>query len=155
MKTAIVTGSYDPITTGHFDLIKRASELFPRVIVAVLDNTEKRFLFNTEKRFLSVKACFSHNANITVRLWNGLLADLVLQTENPVIVRGARNTLDFEYERILFEINRELADAESIILPAKKEYEFISSTFVRELIKYKRPLTGYVPDKAIEILNKE
>lgn len=155
MKTAIVTGSFDPITIGHYDLIRRASELFPRVIVAVLDNTEKRFLFSSQKRFLSVKSCFADNPNITVRLWNGLLADLVLQTENAVIIRGARNSSDFEYERTLFEINRSLAGAESIILPAKKEYEYISSTFVRELIKYKRPLTGYVPENAIDILKGE
>lgn len=155
MKTAIVTGSFDPITIGHFDLIKRACELFPKVVVAVLDNTEKRFLFSAEKRFLSVKACFEDNARITVRLWNGLLADLVAQTEEPVIIRGARNAGDFEYEHMLFEINRALVAAESIVLPSKKEYGFISSTFVRELIKYNRPLEGYVPKKAIEVIKNE
>ncbi|PKM62537.1 MAG: pantetheine-phosphate adenylyltransferase [Firmicutes bacterium HGW-Firmicutes-21] len=154
MKTAIVTGSFDPITMGHFDVIERASQLFSQVIVAVLDNTEKRFLFSAEKRFQSVLECFKDNTNISVRLWNGLLADLVTQIENPVIVRGARNAGDFEYERMLFEINRSLAGAESIVLPAKKEYEFISSTFVKELIKYKKPLYGYVPNEAIEVLIK-
>jgi len=153
MKTAIVTGSFDPITIGHYDIIERANALFSKVIVAVLDNTEKHFVYSAEKRFLSVKECFSDNANITVRLWNGLLADLVLQTESPVIVRGARNTCDFEYERMIFEINRDLAGAETVLLAAKREYEYISSTFVRELIKYKRPLDGYVPKRAIEVLN--
>lgn len=152
MKTAIVTGSFDPITIGHYDIIVRAKELFPRVIVAVLDNSEKHFSVSAEKRFLSVKECFSANPEITVIEWNGLLADLVLQTEEPVIVRGARNTFDFEYEHMIFEINRDLAGVETVLLPAKREYEYISSTFVRELIKYNKPLDGYVPEKAIKVL---
>ncbi|MDD4163786.1 MAG: pantetheine-phosphate adenylyltransferase [Eubacteriales bacterium] len=154
MKTAIVMGSFDPVTIGHYDIIKRAKALFPKVIVVVLDNSEKNFLFSSEKRFMSVKACFSDDKDVSVILWNGLFADLVLQTENPVIVRGARTAVDFEYERMLHEINRELSGAETVILPSKRENEYISSTFVRELIKYNKPLAGYVPDKAIEVLGK-
>jgi pantetheine-phosphate adenylyltransferase len=152
LKTAIVTGSFDPITAGHYDIIMRAAELFPRVTVAVLDNTEKRFYFSPEKRLKSVQKCFEDKSKVDVLLWNGLLADFVLQTEDPVIIRGARNSVDFEYERMLFEINRQLSGVESIVLPAKKEFEYISSTFVRELLKYGKPLNGYVPQKAIEVL---
>lgn len=152
LKTAIVTGSFDPITVGHYDVIMRAAELFPRVTVAVLDNTEKRFYFSPEKRLKSVQKCFEDNNRVDVLLWNGMLADFILQVDQPVIVRGARNSVDFEYERMLYEINRTLAGVESVILPAKKEYEYISSTFVRELLKYDKPLDGYVPAKAIEVL---
>ncbi len=152
MKTAIVTGSFDPITAGHYDIIMRAAELFPRVTVLVLDNTEKHFYFSPEKRLKSVQKCFEDMDRVNVLLWNGLLADFVLQNGNPVIIRGARNSVDFEYERMLYEINRALAGAESVILPAKKEYEYVSSTFVRELLKYGKPLDGYVPEKAIEVL---
>lgn len=152
MKTAVITGSFDPITVGHFDIINRAAELFPAVLVAVLNNSEKSFLFSEERRFGSAKACFEDNDKVKVVLWDGLLAELLATVENPVIVRGARGAFDFEYEKMLFEINRELSGTESIVLPAKREYEFISSTFVRELIKYGRPLKGYVPDKAAEVL---
>lgn len=152
MKTAIVTGSFDPITNGHYDLILRAAALFPKVIVAVLDNTEKHLLFRSQKRYLSVKRCFDAVPNVEVLLWDGLLADLAEQTADAVIVRGARNAVDFDYEKMLFEINRTLSGVESVILPAKKEYEFISSTFVKELIKYKKPIDGFVPERAIEVL---
>jgi pantetheine-phosphate adenylyltransferase len=155
MKTAIVTGSFDPITIGHYDIIQRAAALFSKVVVAVLDNTEKRMLLSAKQRLDSVKECFDDCDNITVKPWQGLLADLVMQTDNPVIIRGARNAGDFEYERMLFEINRELSGAETVILPAKKEYEFISSGFVKELIKYKKPLDGYVPARAIEVFTKK
>ena len=155
MKTAIVTGSFDPITIGHYDIIQRAAALFSKVVVAVLDNTDKHMVFSAKQRLDSVKECFDDCDNITVKLWQGLLADLVVQTQKPVIVRGARNAGDFEYERMLFEINRELSGAETVILPAKKEYEFISSGFVKELIKYKKPLDGYVPARAIEVFTKK
>lgn len=150
--TAIVTGSFDPITVGHIDIIERADTLFERVIVAVLDNTAKHTMFSAEQRLFSVRSCFMNRAGVEVVLENGLLADFAAATENAVIVRGARNTMDFEYEKTLFEINKSLCGVDTVVLPAKKEYEFISSSFVKELIKYGKDTSEYIPKAAADIL---
>lgn len=153
MRTAIVSGTFDPITVGHLDVIKRASLLFDKVVVAVSVNTEKNSIFPDEVRVEAVKAAVKTVENTEVGLCNGLLAEFCARYENPVIVRGARNGSEFDYERSLFVINNALGIPETVILPAESGMDHISSTYVRELIKYGKPIDGVVPTGAKEVLD--
>ncbi len=148
MMTAIISGTFDPITIGHLDVITRASKLFSDVVVAVSINGEKTPLFPDEIRVDSVKEAVKDINNVRVMLCDGLLADFCNRFDNPVIVRGARSGSEFDYERSLFVINKGLGAPETIVLPAESGMDHISSTYVRELIKYKKSLEGAVPEGA-------
>jgi pantetheine-phosphate adenylyltransferase len=152
--TAVITGTFDPITIGHVDIINRASALFDKVIVAVTNNNVKRNYLSDQTRFDSVKAVFEDNPKVEVRRIDGLVSEFVKSVDG-VIVRGVRGTTDFDYEKMLSDINFELEGVETVLLAARKEYAYISSTFVRELIIYGRPYDKYVPQKALEIIKNE
>ncbi len=149
--TAVISGSFDPITSGHTDLIRRALEIFPKVIVAVCDNSEKKYMFSQSVRLEAVKASVRQFEGVEVVCLDGLLAEFVKSVDG-VLVKGARNGVDFDYEKNLFDINYELSGVETVVFPASVEFQFVSSTFVRELIKYNRLLDGYVPKEAIPYL---
>ena len=152
MRTAVISGTFDPITVGHLDVIERASKLFDKVVVAVSSNTEKKCVLPDEIRFEAVKQSVSHLANASVEACSGLLAEFCARYDNPVIVRGARTGSEFDYERSLFVINKGLGAPETIVLPAESGMDHISSTYVRELLKYHKSLKGAVPDSAIEVI---
>lgn len=145
MKTAIVSGTFDPITVGHLDVIVRASKLFDQVVVAVSSNSEKKGLFSDEARVAAAKASVEGIENCSVALCEGLLAEFCKRYENPVIVRGARTGGDFDYERSMFVINKELASVDTVIFPCESGMDHISSTYVRELIKYGKDISNVVP----------
>ncbi|NLN54825.1 MAG: pantetheine-phosphate adenylyltransferase [Clostridiales bacterium] len=152
--TAVITGTFDPITVGHEDIINRASKLFDKVVVVVTDNTEKKNLLTDGIRFESVKAVFEDNTKVEVTRLKGLVSEFV-KSIGGVIVRGVRGTIDFDYEKMLSDINRELEGVDTVLIPARKEYAFISSTFVRDLIIYGRPIDKYVPEKALKFIKNE
>ena len=154
MKTAIISGTFDPITIGHFDVIERASKLFEKVVVAVSVNSKKQNMFPDDVRIEAIKASVSDFDNVSVMQCVGLLADFCRQFDEPVIVRGARSGSEFDYERSLFVINKGLGCPETIVLPAESGMDHVSSTYVRELIKYKKPLNTAVPNGACQILEK-
>ena len=154
MKTAVVSGTFDPVTAGHVDLIDRAANIFGKVIVAVSKNTEKKNMFSDKARFESVKAVFEGRKDVKAVQLNGLLAELV-KKHNGVLVRGVRGTGDYDYETDLALINAEIDGVETLFLPAKPEYSFISSTFVRDMIIYRRPIEKYVPAAALKVLKNE
>ena len=154
MKTAIISGTFDPITLGHFDVIKRASALFDNVVVAVSVNGEKKNLFSDEIRVKAAAESVKELKNVKVMLCEGLLADFCNRFESPVIVRGARSGSEFDYERSLFVINKGLGGPETIVLPAESGMDHISSTYVRELIKYNKPLEFAVPEGARQVIEE-
>ena len=153
-RTAIISGTFDPITIGHMDVILRAARLFDEVVVAVSANTEKHCLLPDDIRYESVKASVAGISNITVEHCQGLLAEFCKRYENPVIVRGARTGSEFDYERSLFVINKGLGVPETVVLPAESGMDHISSTYVRELLKYNKSLKDAVPEGAREIVEK-
>ena len=152
MRTAIISGTFDPVTVGHYDIIKRASKLFGKVVVAVSASHYKDCLFDADTRAKAVSAAISDIENAEAAVCKGLLADFCEGFENPVIVRGARSCADFEYEYSMYGVNKAIAGLESVILPADETLAHVSSSFAREMIKYGRPLEGIVPDKAIPAL---
>ena len=153
MRTAIVSGTFDPITIGHFDIITRASKLFDKVVIAVSANTKKANLLPDEVRLKAIENSVAHLENVSVALCDGLLVEFCNRYENPVLVRGARSGSDFDYERSLYIINKDLGVPESVILPAESGLDHISSTYVRELIKYGKSLDEVLPKGALEVVN--
>ena len=151
MRTAIVSGMFDPFTRGHENLVRRALELFDQVVIVISRNSEKQGLLPDRVKLDSIWACFP-DKRVQVVLLEGLLADFVKQFENPVLVRGARNGTDFEYEAQLRTINLELGGIDTVILPSAGSMAHISSTYARELIRYGRPLNGAVPKPAIGVI---
>lgn len=134
MRTAVLPGSFDPITVGHLDLAARAAALFDRVILCVMINGEKRSLFTMEQRLEMARAALAGIPNARAEAWDGLLAD-------------------FGWELQLAQINRDLnPDLDTILLPARPEHLHISSTMVREMIRCHQKLDAYVPAGAAEVL---
>lgn len=154
MSTAIVSGSFDPITVGHLDVITRASRLFDRVVVAVSANTAKSNMLDDETRLNAVRASVESLDNVEAELCEGLLAEFCLRYDDPVLVRGVRTGSDFDYERSLYVINKSLDVPETVILPCASGLAHISSTYAREMIKYGRSLEGIVPEQAIKVIKK-
>lgn len=152
MSSCVITGSFDPITVGHMDLIKRARALFDTVTVCVLSNSEKKNMFTPKQRLDSVICAISGIEGCHAAAYDGLTADFVLECGADCIVRGYRNASDAEYEAELCAINSRLCGKDTVLLPSSPSLSFISSTFVRELFKYKRDPSPYLPDGVYKIL---
>ena len=157
MRTAICSGSFDPITLGHLDIIRRAAACFDRICVCVSPNAEKRNqMFTPEQKLLLVRTAVADLPNVEAELFPGLLADFAVDHGANVIVRGVRNVTDFDVEYQMALINRGIhPELETLLLPASAEYEHFSSTMVREMIRYGQPLEKYVPAPVAEELMRQ
>ncbi len=156
MKTAIFPGSFDPVTTGHLDLIKRASCMFDRLIVAILVNSAKVPFCTLEERVEMLKSVTGDMDNVTIETFDGLLADFVDKMHADVIVRGIRNSVDFEYELPLAQANYKLNEkADTVFLATSPEYSYVSSSAVRELMRYNANIDNLVPKAVKDILIKK
>ena len=152
-KVAVVTGSFDPVTSGHLDLITRAARLFDDVWVAISANAEKKNLFPADERAALVRLAVADLPNVRVALCGGLVSDFLHEKNAHILVRGARNTTDFDYEYDLSCIMRRFdPDFETVILPTDPALSAISSTYVRELLRYGAPLGDAVPAAAAEAM---
>ena len=153
MKTAILAGSYDPITNGHLDIIHRSALLFDKVVVVVVFNTAKHSLFTVEERMELIRTVTADIPGIEVSCWDKLLVDFAVQYENPVIVRGLRSISDFEYEFQMEMFNKHLnSDVETVFLASSEKYTYLSSSAVKELAYYGSDLSEYVPEAIREIV---
>lgn len=134
MATAIFAGSFDPFTIGHADIVERGLRLFDKVIIAIGYNENKKAMATQERRMYAIEEKYKGNPAVEVMLYTGLTVDLVRLTGADALLRGARSGQDFEFERNLADTNRAIAGVETVILVARPEYAFISSSMVRELI---------------------
>jgi pantetheine-phosphate adenylyltransferase len=145
--TAIYPGTFDPITNGHLDLIARASRLYHKVLVAVAVNRGKAPLFSLDERVELVRAVTSEFANVEVIGFDNLLVECAKQQGANVILRGLRAVSDFEYEFQLAGMNRRLApELETVFLTPAEQYEFISSSMIREIAQLNGDVSCFVPD---------
>lgn len=150
---ALVPGSFDPPTVGHYDIVARAAEIFDEVYVTAFVNGAKPGRFDDECRLEMLKAAFGGIPNVVSGVSRGLLADYCAENGIHFIVKGARNATDFDYEMSLSMINRAIGGGlETIILPARQENMFVSSTMVAEMIKYGRDFDAYLPDGVADII---
>jgi len=144
----IIPGVFDPVTTGHLDIILRASKLFDKIYVVSFNNTTKKTMFDSSERFEMLRLACEGISNITIDSTNKLVVDYAKEKNAEFIIKGVRNIIDFEYESDMFTINRTISDnieIDTLFFPAKAEHLYISSTFVREMILYKKDISGYVP----------
>ena len=157
MKIAIYPGSFDPITLGHLDIIRRAALCFDKVFVCVMDNCDKKsHMFPAEKRLEMLRRSVEELPNVEAELYRGLLADYAREKGGHVIVKGLRNATDFDLEYQMAAINRGIwAELETVFLPASVEYQHFSSTMVREMIRYRQPLEKYVRRAVAEELKQK
>ena len=154
-KKALISGSFDPPTMGHYDLALRASKMFDEVYVTEFVNSSKHGFFGTDERLEMLRAAFADIPNIHVDVWGGLLVDYAREHGIGTIVKGARSATDFDYEQSLALINRSLEpELDTVILPTKAEYMHISSTMVRELIRYGCDYSAAVPHGVAELIGK-
>ena len=154
-KIAVVTGSFDPITNGHLDIIKRAADVFDIVYVAVLNNSSKQPLFNAEERISLIAEVTKQFPNIRIESSAGLLIEYAQQKKAQAIVRGLRAVSDFEYEMQITSMNRVLDEnIETFFIMTKNQYSFLSSSIVKEVAKYGGNVSELVP-KAVEQALKE
>lgn len=144
---AIITGSFDPITLGHLDIIKRASLMFGEIYVGICENSEKKSLYTLEERKAMAELACEGIENVKVEIVHGLLAKFTEENGISVIVRGLRDSLDLSYEMPMAVINRSLHNnPETVFLPTKPEHSHISSSYVRELLKHGEDVSAYLPE---------
>lgn len=145
-RTCICPGSYDPITLGHVDVIRRAAQLFDRVIVAVLHNPAKQGCFGVEERLAMIRSACADIPQVQAAAFAGLTVDAVRQTGACAVVRGLRSISDYESEKTMAQLNAELLPgAETVFLMTKPEHGHVSSSAVREIAAFGGDFSAYVP----------
>ena len=146
MKKAIFPGSFDPITLGHFDIIKRSITLFDEVIVAIGINAEKKYMFSLKDRKRFIEEAFANEPKVSVITYEGLTIDLCKLMKAQFILRGLRNPADFEFEKAIAHTNRRLSKIETVFLLTAANTSYISSSIVRDVIRNGGEYQMLVPD---------
>lgn len=149
MKRAIFPGSFDPLTLGHSDIIKRGVTLFDELIIAIGVNAEKKYMFSLEERMRFIQEAFKGERKIKVVTYKGLTVDFCKKANADFILRGLRNPADFEFEKAIAHTNRQLSEIETVFLLTSSGKSFISSSIVRDVIRNGGDYTSLVPDTVV------
>ena len=151
MKNAIYPGSFDPVTNGHLDVIKRASRIFDKVYVAVLTNSAKHPMFTIQERIDMIRQVTEEYANVEADAFSGLLVDYMEQVGANVIIKGLRAVSDFEYEFQMALMNHKLKrEVETLFMMTSARYQYLSSSIVKEVAQYGGNMAGLVPDALVD-----
>ena len=148
MRIALFPGSFDPFTRGHESIVRRSLPLFDKFVIAIGVNTDKRSFMTMEQRQAWIKSVFKDDPRVSVITYTGLTVDIAREVNAQFIVRGVRLIQDFENEKHLAEVNRDLTGIETILLYTLPEYSHVSSSVVRELFMYGQDITPYLPEGA-------
>ncbi|MBS3942118.1 MAG: pantetheine-phosphate adenylyltransferase [Actinobacteria bacterium] len=149
---AVVPGSFDPITLGHLDIVRRACERFDRVVVAVLENPRKQGLFPVDERMALIRAVTDDLANLEVDRFEGLLVDFCNARGIGIVCKGLRAVSDFEYELQMAQMNHRIGGIETVFMSTSPEHSYLSSSLVKEVARFGGPLGGTVPDVVADAL---
>lgn len=152
MRRVVCPGSFDPVTNGHLDIIGRASRQYDEVVVAVLINIEKKSLFTVDERIQTLQTVTEEYGNVRVDKFHGLLVDYCRQQEIPAIVKGLRAISDFDYELQMAQLNYRMSGVETLFMATGPEVSFLSSSRIKEIVKYGGSVAGLVPDLVQELL---
>ncbi len=145
MKKATFPGSFDPLTLGHVDIIKRALPLFDEIVIAIGTNSAKKYMYPLEQRISFIKNTFKNNSKITVTSYKGLTIDFCNNNNIDFILRGLRNPADFEFEKAIAHTNRKLAKIETVFLLTSANTSYISSSIVRDILRHHGDVSALVP----------
>ena len=156
MRKAIYPGSFDPITNGHLDIIKRSANLFDELVIRVLNNSAKNPLFSIDERVNIIKELTKDIPNVTVDSFDGLLVDYAASVDASVVIRGLRAVTDFEYELQIAQTNKvEYPKLETLFMTSSLQYSYLSSTIVREFASYGGDITKFVPESIIPLIQEK
>ena len=152
---ALYTGSFDPLTNGHLNIIERAAKLYDELTIGIIVNPSKKAMFSLEERKAMIEETLSHLTNVKVDFFSGLLADYVNENKFNVVVRGLRAAMDFEYELTMAHMNARLfnEDVETVFLMTDPNYSFISSSMMKEVHTLGGSIDGLVPEVILNKMN--
>jgi len=151
MRRAVFPGSFDPLTLGHTDIINRALNLFDEIIIAIGNNTSKNYMFSLDQRVKFIEQTYAGEKKIKVDTYEGLTIEYCKKVKSAFILRGLRNPADFEFEKAIAHTNRKLSKIETVFLLTSANTSYISSSIVRDVLRYKGNVTGLVPDAVHQI----
>lgn len=143
--TAIFTGSFDPFTVGHDDILRRALPLFSRIVIGVGVNERKQYMLSAEERCADIRRIYASEPKVEVKTYSDLTVDFARREGAAYIIKGVRSVKDFEYEREQADINRQLSGVETLLLYADPQLSSVSSSMVRELIHFGQDVSRYLP----------
>ena len=143
--TGIFTGSFDPYTIGHDDILRRALPLFDHIVIGIGVNERKSYMQSAEERIKTIKAIYADETKVEVKTYNDLTIDFARRENASYIIKGVRSVKDFEYERDQADINRQLSGIETLLLYADPRYSAVSSSMVRELIHFGQDVSRFLP----------
>lgn len=146
-RVAIFPGTFDPFTRGHYSVVNRALSMFDEVVIAIGVNALKRPMFTVEERTAMLESLFANEPRVKVMSYSGLTVDVARECGAQFMLRGVRSVIDFEYERSIADVNREISGLETVMLFTEPMYAHISSSVVRELLSYGRDVTAFVPEQ--------
>jgi len=153
MKIALFPGSFDPVTKAHVDIVKRSVNLFDKVFIGIGVNSTKKGLLSVETREQMLRAVFQHDPRIHIVAYEGLTVEFCKSIGAAYMIRGIRTVSDFEYEKAIAQMNHSLdPEIESIFIVSKPGYSSISSTIVREIMRYNGDVSQFIPKEALEYL---
>lgn len=146
-RVAIFPGTFDPFTRGHYSVVSRALSMFDEVVIAIGVNALKRPMFTVEERTAMLESLFANEPRVKVMSYSGLTVDVARECGAQFMLRGVRSVIDFEYERSIADVNREISGLETVMLFTEPMYAHISSSVVRELLSYGRDVSSFVPEQ--------
>lgn len=156
MATAVYPGSFDPITLGHIDIIRRVSPLFESLTVLVANSTAKNYLFTAKERKALIEKSLDGISNVKVDLFDGLTVDYLKKHKHQVIVRGIRAVSDFESELVMANMNKSLApELETMVVFASPKYHYVASRVIKEVVAHGGDLSGFIPEPVMKALKKK
>ncbi len=156
MSKAIYPGSFDPVTLGHIDVIKRSAAIFDHIVIGVLSNSVKSPLFSVEERVKMLKDATRDLPNVSVETFSGLTVDFAREHDIHVMIRGLRAVTDFEYELQIAQSNRKVApDIDTMFLTTSLEYAYLSSSIVKEYAKYGEDVSNFVTSNVVQALKEK
>lgn len=154
MKKALFPGTFDPFTIGHASIVRRGLEIFDQIVIAVGINAEKSTYFTMEERLEHLRACYGNDPRILVCTYKGMTVDCAKAHGANAILRGVRSLTDFEYERLLSDINLRIAGINTVCLFTEPELASVQSNVVRDLLKHHQDVSSFIPDPMVHLLKK-
>ena len=154
MKTVLFPGTFDPFTLGHASVVRRGLVLFDRIVIAIGVNEAKQTYYTMDERLEQIRACYSEESRVEVTTYEGMTVECAREHDAVAILRGVRSLTDFEYERLLSDINLKISGIDTVFVFTEPELASIQSNVVRDLLKHHHDVKAFVPEAMADLLKK-